>query len=310
MFSSVKRVPIARHLRCSRVILRRGFGSEHSVRSRYLASPLLPSPVTLLGLGTGLASLGYFAWQSQLIGNDANLKEDISASVEVDKAVSPFPTKLGPPEFPLTIPYTLLGFGVRSVTFVNFKVYGLGLYVANEDLPLISKIFSTNYLSLAFVDTDNSKDHSENVEQALQDPVKSRALIGSLIDGGVRMMAKITPIRNTDFNHLKEGLVKSILNHPDAKNNQEVVSRGIRELKDAFTRKGVVPKNDDLLIELQANGSLQLSYRSRKSSESILLGRVDEPMIGRLLFSQYLSGPKPLSGAARESFVSKIKTLV
>ncbi|SCU80692.1 LANO_0B00892g1_1 [Lachancea nothofagi CBS 11611] len=306
MFNRLSRFSAAQSLRFARSsISKRSFFSQQLLGTQYQKS----HKSTYI-LGAGAAGLGLILWQCQSIRNDAGPTENIDRSVEVDKSVSPFTVTLGPPDYPLTASYNLLGFGPRAVTFVNFKVYALGIYVANEDLPLISKIFNSNYLSKAFLDTDTSKSHSENVENALRDPIKSRALIGNLIDGGVRMAAKITPIRNTDFSHLKEGLIKSILNHPDAKKNQEIVSRGIQELKDAFTRKGFVPKNDDLLIELQINGSLQLSYCSRKNNEKIMLGRVDEPIIGRMLFSQYLSGPKPLSPATRDSFVSKVKTMV
>ncbi|CEP60982.1 chalcone isomerase domain-containing protein LALA0_S02e04104g [Lachancea lanzarotensis] len=307
-----RRFTVPTGLRISkRLSYSRFFNSQCSAKVSFWGVSRSSIPIMTAALGMGLTGVGFWLWQQpHLIGNDAGPIEDGNESVKVDNSVAPFPTQLGPPDFPLTTSYTLLGFGTRSVTFVNFKVYALGLYVAKQDLALISQILSTNYLSQAFVDTDASKSHSENIELAFRDPVKSRTLVGNLIDGGVRMTAKITPIRNTDFNHLREGLIKSILNHPDAKSNQEVVSKGIQQLKDAFIRKGSVPKNDDLLIELQVNGSLQLAYRSRKSGEQVMLGRVDEPLIGRLLFSQYLSGPKPLSSSARDSFVSKVKLLV
>lgn len=282
---------------------------------RYISSSVVPSGrlafvKTRYILSAGAILSGLLAFKFESLGNDSSSAEDFTKSVEVDKSVSPFSTVLGPPNYLVSTNYSLLGFGARAVTFLNFKVYALGIYVANEDLSLIPQILSSNYLSKAFLDTDGSRTHSQNVSIALKDPVKSRILVGNLIDGGVRMLAKITPIRNTDFNHLKEGLIKSILNHPDAKKNQELVSRGIQELKDAFTRKGSVPKNDDLLIELQVNGSLQLSYRSRKTNEVLMLGKIDEPLIGRLLFSQYLSGAKPLSPATRDSFITKVEALV
>lgn len=270
----------------------------------------IPPYKTIIALGAGAFMSGLFMLQKDSITNDAGPIENSESSVEVDKSVSPFTVVLSPPETLLATKYTLLGFGPRSVTFLGFKVYALGIYVANEDLPLIPKILNSTYLCKTFLDTDSAKSHSENVGAALKDATKSRVLVGSLIDGGVRFMAKITPIRNTDFNHLKDGLVKSILNHPECQKNQEAVSRGLQELKNAFTRKGSVPKNDDLIIELQANGSLQLSYRSRKQNECMMLGRVDEPLIGKFLFSQYLGGDKPLSPPTRETFAQKVKTLV
>ncbi|QLG75084.1 hypothetical protein HG535_0H04110 [Zygotorulaspora mrakii] len=242
--------------------------------------------------------------------NDANLLDDQDTTVNVDNSVSPFPTKLGPPEYPVSAKYVLLGYGARSVTFVSFRVYALGVYIAEQDRHLIPNVLNSKFLSTAFIDTDPSKSHQENVKEAMSDPKKSSILIDNLLDSGARMLVKITPVRNTDFNHLRDGFVKSVLNHPEAKNNQEVLSAGLEELRKAFTLKGKVAKNDDLIVELQANGGLQLSYYDRKRGHVTLLGRVNQQLVGKYLFSQYMSGPKPLSPSAKDSVASHIVALV
>ncbi|CDO92191.1 unnamed protein product [Kluyveromyces dobzhanskii CBS 2104] len=257
-----------------------------------------------LGIGT-LAASGL----TTTLQNDQNVKDDAWKTIPVDKSIDPFPTQLSPPEFPISTKYVMLGSGTRAVTFLSFKVYGLGIYTAVEDLGLIPKVLNSKYISTAFVDSDPTKSHKENLKVALDDPEISRVLITDLLDGGIRLVAKITPIRNTDFNHLKDGLIKSILGHPDSKKDEERLGKGLQQLRDAFSRKGSVPKNNDLLLELQANGHLQLSYFDRKTGESNQLGHVEETLIGKLLFTQYLSGPKPLSPSTKESVVSKIVTL-
>lgn len=254
----------------------------------------------------GLAALASY----EKVQSDSNIQDDAQNTVNVDSSVTPFPTKLGPPTFPLSTEYSLLGYGFRSVTFVSFRVYALGIYIADQDKPLVPTVLDSNFMSTAFIDTDPSKSHSENVKQALDNPSKSGVLIGNLLDGGARMLAKLTPVRNTDFNHLRDGFIRTILNHPEAKNNQEKLSAGLEELRQAFTEKGKVAKDDDLLVELQANGALQFLYYNRKKDQVLTMGRVDEPLVGKYLFSQYMSGPKPLSPSTKESVAAHIAAMV
>ncbi|AQZ18389.1 AIM46 (YHR199C) [Zygosaccharomyces parabailii] len=262
--------------------------------------------LTLIGLAAAWAAIN----QTIPTENDADVNDDAENTVVVDRSVSPFPIHLAPPQYPLSTSYSLLGYGFRYVTFVSFRVYALGIYIADQDRHLVHDVLSTKFLSTVFIDTDQAKSHKENVADAMKNPEKSAVLIGNLLDAGCRMLAKITPVRNTDFNHLKDGLVRTILNHPDAKNNYELLNPGLEQLKNAFTRKGKVPKDHDLMLELQANGSLQLSYYDRGNDEMVILGQVNEPLVGKFLFSQYMSGPKPLSPSTQQSVAEHIVSLV
>lgn len=266
---------------------------------------------SLIALAFALGGCGAAAFTTlKPFYNDANVHDDEETTVNVDNAVTPFSVKLGPPQLPLSTQYSLLGYGFRSVTFISFKVYALGIYIADQDKHLIPEVLDSKFLSSAFIDIDASKSHKENVKRALDDPERSTVLIGNLLDSGARMLAKITPVRNTDFNHLRDGFIRTILNHPEAKNHQEVLSAGLEELKQAFTEKGKVAKDDDLLIELQANGELQFSYFNRKKDQVVTMGHVYEPLVSKLLFSQYMSGPKPLSPSAKESVAAHISAMV
>ncbi|AGO10379.1 AaceriABL076Wp [[Ashbya] aceris (nom. inval.)] len=241
--------------------------------------------------------------------NGSAADSDLSELVEVYPGVRSFPTILGPPGLPLQTNYKLLGHGVRAVTFLSFKIYALGIYAAVDDLPLIPRTLSTEYLSS--LDTEAlDAPPKEKLYKAMQDHEKSRAVVNDLLDKGLRLVAKITPIRNTDFTHLKDGLIKSILNHPQARHEGDTLAKGLDELRAAFTRKGSVPKDDDLVLELQATGALQLYHRNAKTGETYTLGKVSEPLIGRYLFSQYLSGKAPLSKDTKESVARKIVSMI
>ncbi|CUM48372.1 unnamed protein product [Debaryomyces tyrocola] len=250
-----------------------------------------------LGVCGFSAITGLALYNHKLIELD-NKKQDISLnhSIAVDSSISPFPTALiSANQTNLNTDFQLLGYGVRSVTFVNFKVYGIGLYIANDDVSKTKKILSPDYLS-----TFGTENHS--LRELLSDPEFSAQLISKLLNENVRFAVRISPVRNTDFNHLKDGLIKSILAHPESKENKEIVSNGLEELRNVFSGyRGSVPKNHVLWLEILKQGSLSISYENPVKNELISMGQVKEPIISKLLFLQYLSGKKPLSEPLRKS---------
>lgn len=202
--------------------------------------------------------------------------------VVVDSSLSPFPTEIKK-SANFHNDFKLLGHGVRSVTFVSFKVYGVGIYIAEKDIPKASKILSS-------------------LGKNLEDPEQSVEAIGELLDNDVCFMARLSPVRNTDFNHLKDGLIKSILAHPKSKEMKEELAPGLDQLRNAFSRKGSVPKNHVLCLEMFDGGKLSVSY-SKPGKEGDAMGVVESPLVGRQLFLLYLSGAKPLSKPLKDSCV-------
>lgn len=232
-------------------------------------------------------------------------------SVQVDASVSDFPLTISALDYPVSTTFQLLGYGQRHVTFLRFKVYALGLYLAENDESLIANTLNEAYLRKYFLDVDDSKTLKENLGRFLKrDDSKSVMMIDDLLDSGMRMLAKITPVRNTDFKHLKEGLIKTISKHPDVSNNKDTLENGLKEMNEAFSRKGSVRKNDDLIVELLANGALQFSYHDNINNEFEIMGVVNNQLVGKFLFSQYLSGDKSPSPQAKKTAIDKLITLL
>lgn len=224
-------------------------------------------------------------------------------SVSIPKSgVDPIPLKVN-----YSTAYDLLGYGSRYVTFLNFRVYTLGLYIATEDVNKIPTVLDSKYLSQTFIDTDPTKPHEQNVLEALKDKEKSKILISNFLDSNVRLLARITPVRNTDFGHLKDGLVKSIM---ASGVKDEALADGLQELRGAFQRNGSVPKNHNLILERLESGDLQIYYESvaKGKEETVEIGKVTNPIVSKLLFLQYLSGG--LSPDARDTAVEKMSQLV
>ncbi|CAI5758344.1 unnamed protein product [Candida verbasci] len=192
---------------------------------------------------------------------------NINETVEVDNSINPFPYEIETP----TRKYQLLGYGVRSVTFISFKVYGIAIYIDKNDIPKLK----------------------EPTDDGIRDMVSN-----------CNFLVRLTPVRNTDFNHLKDGLIKSILAHESSK--QLDLNLGLQELRDAFKIRGSVPKNDLLFMEFN-KGLMNFSYANKKEYKE--MGKITDPQIGTQLFLQYL-GKKPLSQSLKESCVNQINSLI
>lgn len=205
-----------------------------------------------------------------------NLKQ-----VVVDKSVDPFPTSIGN--------FHLLGHGVRSVTFVGFKVYAIGLYLRDSDRKSITEILTP-----------------EQIEN-LEDAEKSTELISQVWEKA-EMKIRICPVRNTDFSHLKDGFIKLILANPMLKQNTQI-SEGLDEIREIFKKfRGSVPKNHVMMLETD-HGKLSFSYENTSTGEIKHLGTVNEPLISKCLIVSYLSSRKPLSEPLRKSCIEGFKFL-
>lgn len=240
--------------------------------------------------------------------------------ITIHKDLKPYTMKLSTNDTPFQTNYTLVGSGVRILPISTFKVYALGIYMADEDLPLVSKILDTKYLSKTFIDDDKedpNTSHAEKVKAALNDPVKSEIIINSLLDGGVRFLIKMTPIIKSNLTFIREGgIIKSLKNSPEYNDLErfpglhDIIDTGINDIRKAYNRKGSLVINDDLVMELNHENAMKFYYYNVKQNKFFTMGQVTEPLLGKILFRNYLSANKPLCEEARRDFVEKIVELL
>lgn len=240
------------------------------------------------------------------VNKDDETLETIAQSVSVNKGIPPFDKYI---HEPLQSDHQLIGFGTRTVTFLKVGVYGLGIYINKDDIAQLPKILDSKFLSSFYekIGGDLELTHRQKLELALQDPEISSILIENLLNSQIRFTAKIVPLRNTDFNHLRDGLIKSIMACPKSKQilaeNDDLLPNGLDELRRAFgARRGSCPKGQSLYLEVLKDQSMVVRYRETKNNElkDFVLGEVKEPLVSKLLFMQYLSGAKPLSKETKD----------
>lgn len=276
-------------------LFRTGSGARAALFKRTTASNFLRVPKRLVSPKAvkyhvaGTTTLALFL--GGVLANDSS--NNSLEGVAVDSAIDPFPTKLSTRDYKfLGSDHKLAATGVRSVTFIGFKVYGVGLYISEKSekqlLSIVSRFVSENP-GLSAQDVFNDKD----ISQRLVTEVAKH----------VPYAVKITPVRNTDFGHMRDGLTKSILAAPMAKVLREEVGRGVEQLREVFlASRGSVPKNDTLWVVSDGLGT-KIVHQGKNPK---VMGTVTEPSMAVVLLVLYLSNAKPLSEPLRQSFVSYI----
>ena len=110
---------------------------------------------------------------------------------------------------PATTQYTLVGLGLRTVSFLGIQVYVVGFYVATSDIAALQSrlIKKINPLATALVSGEK-----DQLRKALSDPVQGEEMWDELLKEGIpaRSLFRVVPVRDTDFHHLRDGFVRAV----------------------------------------------------------------------------------------------------
>lgn len=276
-------------------IFRKSFNPRYFSFSRYARKSLFSNfQKTLIG-GVVVGGIGSYYLNS---GNHIWLDSELDGYVQPETKVNPFPKVLEKDGEELQ----LLGIGVRAVSFLSIHVYAVGIYIPQSDI--IKLPFILNKEKLPF----------EELQKLMLDPESGSAIISKLLNSGVNLCLRIVPVRPTDFGHLKDGFIRTIMAHPRFKTegNTEEFGEGMNQLKRIFARKRHTPKNRILHLTRDDKGVLRVDFfdaESESKATSELLGTVTEPLVTELLFLQYLSGKQPSSEGARKSSIETLAKL-
>ncbi|KAJ6788746.1 hypothetical protein PWT90_07973 [Aphanocladium album] len=211
--------------------------------------------------------------------------------------------------------YTLVGLGMRSVTFIGINVYLVGLYVATQDIARLQHYLVKNVNSVATTLIPSEKD---TLRQRLLDPVEGEALWDAILrDAKLRSVIRIAPVRDTDFHHLRDGFVRAIQGRSSldkAAYGDEAFGAAMKDFKALFNR-GQVPKKKEMLLCRSESGALAVTYDagstgSGKEPQREVLGTISDGRLSHLLWLNYLAGSKVASEPARKNIVEGVMEFV
>ncbi|KAI0124169.1 chalcone-flavanone isomerase [Xylariales sp. AK1849] len=215
------------------------------------------------------------------------------------------------------VEYTLVGLGIRTVTFLGFEVYMVGYYIATSDIATIQAklVKEINPIATTLVPTER-----DELRKRLLDPQEGEKLwLDILQDAKPRSVFRIVPVRNTDFPHLRDAFVRAVTTRSQANPkdySDEGFAHDMKEFRALFAR-GTLPKQAELLLVRDERGSLTLVYDDGKSNTDgkdgkgrSTIGRVGDERISQALWLNYLAGKNVASEKARTNIVEGIMEFV
>ncbi|KAM0323927.1 hypothetical protein ACHAQA_008508 [Verticillium albo-atrum] len=206
------------------------------------------------------------------------------------------------------VEYTLVGLGLRTVSFLSIGVYIIGFYVATSDVAKLQHhlVKKVNPIASTLIPSER-----ETLRQSLLDPAESEATWTALLqDLQCRSAFRIVPVRDTDFHHLRDAFVRAIQTRSNPKPQEfgdEQFGESVRALKGMFNR-GKLPKKQELLLRRDEKGALDVLYDDGKGRQSV--GRVEDERVSRLLWMNYLAGKKVASEEARKNIIEGVMEFV
>lgn len=237
--------------------------------------------------------------------------------------------------------YTLLGLGIRSVSFLSIQVYVVGLYVAKSDIPALQQLLIKQAASPvvrgvpptegAMVASSLVPGERENLKNTLLDAEKGEIIWADMLkESGIRSALRIVPTRNTDFLHLRDGWVRAITGRaqqanahakelakqsPDAPPSEFAddsfgnAMGDFKALLGAGVRKNV-PKGHTLLLLRDKVGGLDILYDQGEKQPTVWMGHVADERLTRLLWINYLAGKTVASESARKNIIDGVINIV
>jgi hypothetical protein len=205
--------------------------------------------------------------------------------------------------------YTLLGLGIRTVSFLGIQVYVVGMYVATDDIAALQSHLIRTVAPSA---TSLVAGEKECLKAQLLDADKSEQIWSDVLKaGGIRTLFRVVPVRDTDFGHMRDAYVRAVTSqarkHPEEFGDEEF-GASVNQLKAMFG-KGSVKKRKELLLARDARGELAAWFDDGKVGPT-RLGSVEDERIGRALWLHYLAGKHVASEPARKSIVEGIMEFV
>ena len=193
---------------------------------------------------------------------------------------NPNPTQ----NFPETIEWNgqrfrLVAFGLRTISFLHFKVYNVGLYIPEREYPVLPTY------SLSHINSE---------------PWSTLIRIYSY-----PLLLRIIPVRDTDFSHLRDGFVKSTMSrlrrYPDGDERKDNLEESIMKFKSLFPKAKL--KIGEVLSIVQSGPELRLFVGDSMQED---LGDVRNDDLARGLMSAYLVGDNVVCPDLQKNITKKI----
>ena len=270
---------------------------------------------------TGVSKVPYFPKTISLprSGADNNSTRDETASAAL-------PAGTGGVAKGVDEEYTLMGHGVRTVSFLSIQVYVVGFYVAKADMGRLQEELVRAYMPGGMTASTLVQGEKEDLRKKLLDGPGSEAIWTHVLkEGGVRSAVRIVPTRDTNFGHLRDGWLRGIdARGKGAEFSDTDFKSAVDEFKGMMSSGGSVGRGRVLLLGRGTRGDLgawveedaatkveaEQQNLSLKGNRMSNLGNVRDERVSRLVWMNYLAGKTVASEAARKSVIDGVMGVV
>ncbi|TKA55368.1 hypothetical protein B0A53_02292 [Rhodotorula sp. CCFEE 5036] len=217
-----------------------------------------------------------------------------STQVFVDPTTStPFPHRLVAPDG--TTHLRLVGTGVRTVSFLNIRVYTAAFYVSEPELDaaLAGKLAGWEaYAPERLIPPPLAK--STAGEEKL---LRGEHLMDTLLEKADTAVI-IIPLRNTSLAHLRDGFSRALvarLKNPrvaddlTAASSSEATGAALVDFKSFFPNKNLAKGMPLELYYSAKNRDVTFQLRNEKTRSPEILGTLRDPVLSRELMLSYFS---------------------
>ncbi|WYZ46770.1 hypothetical protein EsH8_IX_000995 [Colletotrichum jinshuiense] len=208
------------------------------------------------------------------------------------------------------VEYTLVGLGIRTVSFLSIQVYMVGYYVATADVARLQHYLTKKINPIATTLVPSERDA---LREKLLHPAEGEETWSAIMqEVGCRSAFRIVPVRDTDFHHLRDAFVRAITARSSADKDaygDDAFGESVKEFRRVFNR-GKLPKGRELLLCRDDKGALEVVFDDGRSFGRQTIGAVQDERVSRLLWLNWLAGSKVASEPARQSIIDGIMEFV
>ncbi|WVQ81430.1 hypothetical protein IAT38_003554 [Cryptococcus sp. DSM 104549] len=263
-------------------------------------APRARSAVPLPLVAALLADVKY-GWKSPLaVMAEAGAGEDLR---DDPKSKDPFRVDLETSiPFPLSLqlvtpthPLTLIGLGVRKVSFLRVKVYSAGFYLQDDATSSLHHIPGWATFTAQHLLTPPTKGETSGPQ------LSGEALMGNLLDKPVACAVRIVPNRNTDFGHLRDAFTRALQGRQKlargkgalSEDDEQRITDSIQTLKSFFPSQ-TVHKGKAVVLLRPPEGGLVVEFDGK------VLGRLNDAWVGKELMLTYFADTGVISEKLKE----------
>ncbi|BGP36683.1 hypothetical protein JCM10449v2_000584 [Rhodotorula kratochvilovae] len=258
------------------------------------ALPHTPSSARWALAGLAGAGLAYAAWdlKPEWIPSPQSLYADAPAptGVHLDPTTkTPFPTRLASPD---GTQLRLVGTGVRTVSFLNIKVYAVAWYVSEKEYDLARQGKLAGWEGY----TPERLIPPFNLPPDGPERPKGEQLIETLLEKA-DVAVVIIPLRNTSLPHLRDGFSRALVARMKVPHVSDTFTDAMNESTGAamvqfksFFPSRTLPKGLPLELYYSAKDrSILFQLRDEKTHAPEVLGTLREATLATQLMVSYFS---------------------